>query len=56
MFLLGTLLPLVEDKYMSAIGFQCAALAKLHSEYAALEQGQAPAARSVTKYSTTEYI
>ncbi|GLV41624.1 Exocyst 84 [Carabus blaptoides fortunei] len=56
MFLLGTLLPFVEDKYSTAIGFPCASLNKLHSEYAALEQGQAPAARSVTKYSTTEYI
>lgn len=56
MFLMTTLLPLVEDKYEKAIGFKNVMLAKLHIEHGALEKGIVASSRPLTKYSSTEYL
>lgn len=55
-FLMGTLLPLVEENYEKTLGFKCAILAKLHVEHGALEKGVVASSRPLTKYSSTEYL
>lgn len=44
-----------QNKYKEAVGYECAHLTKLQTEYSAMVKGISPAVRSTKKYSS-EYL